>query len=693
MAVRRCNTEKIGNISLNISYYSGQDSYNDGDAVENGMLETAKMIAEESEDDIQMLERFNQNIFEEKDWAVLYHFSHIRGNIIEPLELDKSMHVLEIGSGCGAVTGKLAEKVKKVTCIELSKRRSLINAYKNYRHDNIEIIVGNFQEIEKDLEKYDVITMIGVFEYAETYIQAVEPYRAFLQLAVKHLLPDGKLVLAIENKLGMKYFSGCKEDHTGIFFEGIEGYTGEKGVKTFSKKELSELLMEVGFQNNSYYYPYPDYKLPFSFYSDERLPEAGELFMNQRNFDNERLFLFDEMKAYQSMISAGLYREFSNSFLLEAKLSEPQLSKNHYQVIYKKCSNDRDFKYAVFTDICQNQFGDRKVIKYSMNCAGNGHLKHMYAMGKKMAQIFRGSRLEICYSEYRENMIVMKYIFGETFEKNLDDLISLGKIHKAQEELMCFIGNLKSMATEKFYVTEEYKSFFGENYPEQSMGCMAVTNIDLIPSNLFCENGKWIVVDYEWSFDFPIPVEFIIYRIMIYFINSSDARKKIKTHDFFVFSPEEEAVFEHMEREFQDSICRKIVPIERLYRVFGKAVYSPLVKVDELQSQVCILSSEKENLTQKITEQENENEALTQKIFNQKKEKEILNQKFKTLNDEKFRLLHEIENLNIQVDSLKVEYNRVLQERDWVLNSTIWKITKPVRSFLDLIKGIIVKRT
>ena len=34
--------------------------------------------------------------------------------------------------------------------------------------DNLKILVGNFQEIEKNLtEKYDYITLIGVFEYGE----------------------------------------------------------------------------------------------------------------------------------------------------------------------------------------------------------------------------------------------------------------------------------------------------------------------------------------------------------------------------------------------------------------------------------------------------------------------------------------------------------------------------------------------
>lgn len=41
---------------------------------------------------------------------------------------------------------------------------------------------GKLPEIEKNLtEKYDYITLIGVFEYGEAYIQSETPYVDFLE--------------------------------------------------------------------------------------------------------------------------------------------------------------------------------------------------------------------------------------------------------------------------------------------------------------------------------------------------------------------------------------------------------------------------------------------------------------------------------------------------------------------------------
>lgn len=88
-----------------------------------------------------------------------------------------------------------------------------------------------------------------------------------------HLKPGGKIIIAIENRLGLKYWAGCTEDHTGTYFEGLEGYPKTEGVKTFSKKELLDIIHQAGEFSTTFYYPYPDYKFPMTIYSDEYLPK------------------------------------------------------------------------------------------------------------------------------------------------------------------------------------------------------------------------------------------------------------------------------------------------------------------------------------------------------------------------------------------------------------------------------------
>lgn len=313
--------EKIGNITLDYTFYPGEDFYCDG-AVEDRILEIVKHTEKES---------YNEVIEAEGSWPILYHLSKERGNIVKWIPMDKKAKVLEVGSGCGAITTTLAEMAGSVTCIDLSKKRSYINAYRNKEHENVFIHVGNFKDIEPTLAcDYDYVMLIGVFEYGQLYIGGEKAYEDFMSILQKHLKPDGHLVIAIENKFGLKYWAGCREDHLGTFFSGLEGYKPEDGVKTFTRRGLEEILKTVGITDYQFFYPYPDYKLMDSLYWDECLPKRGELNRNVRNYDRDRLLLFDEQAVFDSILEEGLFPLYSNSYLVvtgpKLKLPEKSIS-------------------------------------------------------------------------------------------------------------------------------------------------------------------------------------------------------------------------------------------------------------------------------------------------------------------------------------------------------------------------------
>lgn len=299
--------EYIGKVKLNLEFYKGEDVYSDGD-VENDLLD----IVKRNDDYMEVLSKDNR-------WPILYHLSPQRENIMAISKISKTDDVLEIGSGCGAVTGAIAQRAKSVNCIELSKRRSTINAYKNKKYDNIEIFVGNFEDIELS-KKYDVITLIGVFEYAKSYISSNTPYDDFLKKIKLALNENGRLYIAIENKFGLKYFAGCKEDHIGKEFEGIEGYVNSTSVQTFSRSELECIIKRNGFNKINFYYPFPDYKLPNVIFSDKRLPRYGEIERVIHNYDQERSRYFDESLAFNNLLNGDEFKIFSNSFLLEIEV-------------------------------------------------------------------------------------------------------------------------------------------------------------------------------------------------------------------------------------------------------------------------------------------------------------------------------------------------------------------------------------
>lgn len=294
---------RIGNVDLDLSQYSGSDQYSDGD-IEEELLKIVKNT--EDYDDV---------LSNCEDFAIYYHLAKEREFIVEAMDISKQDEVLEIGAGCGAVTGALADRAKCVHCIELSKRRSLINAYRHKRYDNISIQVCNYED-SVHTKKYDVITLIGVLEYAGYYIHAKEPCAAFLADVRKKLKEGGRIYIAIENRLGLKYFSGCKEDHSGVEFDGIEGYVGKNKARTFSYHELNSLFKRCGFEQVEFFYPYPDYKFPDEIYSDEYYPRRGNGFAKSSNYIAARSECFDEIKFLNSLQMEDEFRIFSNSFLV-----------------------------------------------------------------------------------------------------------------------------------------------------------------------------------------------------------------------------------------------------------------------------------------------------------------------------------------------------------------------------------------
>lgn len=492
--IEKAGIEKIGNVTLDLEFYPDEDYYCDG-AAEDELLDIVMHHGQEE---------YGRIIEEKNCWEFLYHLSPLRANIIDWLPVRDGVKGLEIGSGCGAVTGALAEKCKELTCIDLSKKRSMINAYRNQEKGNVTIKVGNFKDIEPSLDRdYDYIFLIGVFEYARGYIGGESPYTEFLKIIKRHLAPDGKIIIAIENQYGLKYFAGCREDHLGDYFAGIEDYpaggSGAAGtVRTFGRNGLEKICKECGIREYSFYYPYPDYKFMTAVYSDRRLPKPGELTTNLRNMDRSRLLLFDEKNAFDGIIREGEFPLFSNSFLLLIGKEE--------DIVYAKFSNDRAKEYAIRTDIVRNPSGQMQVEKHALTKEAGAHLKNIFDAGEKLKQRFDGSGLLVCPCEQAkddrgETYLIFPYLKGETLEYWLDDRLE-------RQDMEGFYGLLK-----KYLELARYRAE------------AQVADYDLIFSNLLIDGDRWQLIDYEWTYDQLIPPDQVAYRALLCYCMGSEKRK------------------------------------------------------------------------------------------------------------------------------------------------------------------------
>ena len=541
--------EEIGKIKLDLTHYPGEDLYCDGD-VEDELLEIAKKYAAVEYPGI---------IEEQKRWEILYHLSPLRENIVEWLPIDSSMKVLEVGSGCGAITGALSKKAGEVTCVELSKKRSLINAYRHMDADNVTIHVGNFQDVEPDLPcDYDYICLIGVFEYAQAYIGTEKPYEDFLHIIKKHVKPDGHIAIAIENKFGLKYWAGCREDHLGTYFSGIEDYPDGGVVRTFTRDGLLAIAKKCGFTKAQMYYPYPEYKFMTTLYSDRRPPKRGELSDNMRNFDRDRIQLFDEKRVFDTVLQEGQFPLFSNSYML---LLGPELSEE-----YVKYSNDRKEEFQIKT-LQRGGKGGKRIEKHPLSKAAWEHIETTVSAYQKLADRYQGSLLAVNECELDRQVdgtpyIKIKFLEGTTLEEILDERLrkkDLEGFHSLFDEYLKRIswGEEKEIA--------DYDMIFANIIvPQDGNGCYKIDNV-------------WNLIDCEWTFEKVVETREIAFRALYCYLLADEKRNGLNP-DLIMNKLEigqlEAEQYRRQEMKFQKYVTGKRLSMAEIREAIGQPVYA-----------------------------------------------------------------------------------------------------------------------
>lgn len=300
-------------------------AYNDGDESEQRV---ARIIRQAEDLSVLSTELAHQA----NDWASIYHLDSARGNILRPFQGYLSGRILEIGSGCGAISRYLGECGGTVLSLEGSVRRAQITASRTRDLDNVTVLAERFDDFKTD-QRFDVVTLIGVLEYANAFSDQENPALHMLKRAHDLLMPDGKLFIAIENQLGLKYFAGAPEDHVGVPMYGIEGRYRSGQAQTFGRKRLEQLVAAAGFHQSEFLYPAPDYKLPQSIttelgFETDSFDAAALAWQGaKRDLQLPKATTFNLERAWPVVIENGLGKDLANSFLVAASRSfEPAIA-------------------------------------------------------------------------------------------------------------------------------------------------------------------------------------------------------------------------------------------------------------------------------------------------------------------------------------------------------------------------------
>lgn len=538
--------EQIGKITLDLSHYPGEDLYCDG-AVEDELLEIVKNYSQVE---------YSKIIEERASWPILYHLSSLRENIVDWMPISKDAKVLEVGSGCGAITGALSRKANSVTCVDLSKKRSMINAYRHSDCENVTIHVGNFKDIEPDLPNdFDYICLIGVFEYGQGYMGCEKPYEQFLTILQSHLKENGRIVIAIENKYGLKYFAGCKEDHLGTYFSGISNYPVKCGVRTFSRKGLEKIFASCNISQYSFYYPYPDYKFMTTIYSDEYLPGKGELCNNLRNFDRDRMLLFDETAAFDGIVNDDLFSVFANSYCV--------VIGKGFEQKYVKYSNDRTEEFQIKTEISRDEEGKITVKKHPLSNLAKEHIRNMAFAYENLVKKYKGGNLLINKCELNDEKdntwIQFEYVEGNLLSELMDQCLE-------KDDL------------EGFYsLFQQYVDRTG--YNDQA----PVADFDMIFSNILINNDEWTLIDYEWTFGKSIETKESAFRAIYCYLLENEKRNKLNLDlilEKLEVSEKEAELYREQEMDFQKFVTGKKLSMSQIRNLIGYKLLNPIRWID-----------------------------------------------------------------------------------------------------------------
>lgn len=292
-------------------------NHSEESGVEKRILDQISSAKDVSSLSVELRNRISDN-------DTLYQFSPRRSNLLRPLAGLMRGRILEIGSGFGSITRFLGESGAEVIGVEENPIRARIARERTRDLGNVSIVSDDIQRISFK-EKFDVITLIGAVGYKSVLGMSPE----LLSTIRRNLRDSGTLIVAIENQLGLKYFAGAKEAFRSSPFTGINDQIDDAGPAPVGRTELARRLRDAGFAHCSWFYPFPDYKLPTTVLGEGALRDPGAndlspLFASS-NFDDPqgaRPGTFSLDRAWGLVARNGLAEDLANSFLVACRLSD-----------------------------------------------------------------------------------------------------------------------------------------------------------------------------------------------------------------------------------------------------------------------------------------------------------------------------------------------------------------------------------
>lgn len=377
----------------------------------------------------------------------------------------------------------------------------------------------------------------------------------FSKYLIKEFTSDtGSIMLAFDNSKSVDIVAGKKSDASEVLYsyEDIE--------------EAGNSLKELFNGDVKLYFPLPEFKFPLRIYSSKYLPKLEDEDKKTRNLVKlgifkqwaaSYIFLFEASKSSWPLDetvsenkeegSEENNKEETKNKKSKTKKQEEQDKKEspenknteNYEVIYTKYNTNRNPSYALKTQIIEDASGERFVLKKAITKEANRHVEDMV----KRPALLDNKNVKI--------LDPVKFVPGDEASDGLS--YSIYPFIKGEIVSDLIIQKIKSGKPEKLAIQSYMNKLIGKE-----SGDIEKYNLDCLFSNAIEDNGKIFVIDGEWIGTNVTEVNFLKYRILRYFYESSrqDLSEETLTDFLKVFgiTSDDEARFDKLEEAFQQSV-------------------------------------------------------------------------------------------------------------------------------------------
>lgn len=433
-------------------------------------------------------------------------------------------------------------------------KENLFNWYNFKENSDILDFGGNIanyihgQKIDtkpEENKKYDYVILVGALEKAGK--------QENLAKAISFLKPDGKLLIAENNKFGIKNWNG-KRDLTGsLDYREITRKYNSNEVGMLAKHDLKEMLDNEGVSNYKFYYLFPDYNLPNLIITDEYTLTEEDISRNFEAYEEGELVNFNENLALAEILKEDPKQAkfFANSFLVEA--SKEQI--------------ETDIKYVSFTNYRKKEYRVETILTndYAIKKASNSEAqKHINNISDNLVNFnTKNSRaLEVLEEQALKSKFIKEAPRLDLYLQSLNSYdLFLQEFNKYKEIVY---QNTLEYSEVKDNLPEEIKTY-AEN-KLLKMKFLKYTFTDMLPKNCFKVEDEYLFFDQEWCENY-YPAEYIIYRAIR---NTAGIANKYGENKIF----KDLEIFEYIDlfEKLEENFRKKVIDEKMLYDVFDKKV-------------------------------------------------------------------------------------------------------------------------